>query len=101
MEAFLLQDCRKKTLLDVYGTIGKKVEPLLINAFKEKGLEYPGEKIILHAIKDEKSLEVWACSGSKQACVFTFPFTGFSGTSGPKLKGETNRYPKGYTLLSI
>jgi murein L,D-transpeptidase YafK len=55
---------------------------------------YP-KKLVLIGLKHEQKLEVWGQQKGKYVHIHTYPFTGFSGMLGPKLKEGDKQIPEG------
>jgi len=81
----------KETTQSIYSKIGPQIEPKLKKYFKDQNLNFPTDKICLIAIKDEQILEIW----SEGKLIKTYPFTGYSGDLGPKLKSGDGQIPEG------
>jgi murein L,D-transpeptidase YafK len=60
---------------------------------------YP-KKLTLLGLKHEKQLEVWGEQKGKYVHIHTYPFTGFSGILGPKLKEGDKQIPEGIYKIS-
>ena len=85
----------KKSLIDVYNTVGKSVEDNLHGYFKKVNANYPPSGITIIGLKSERQLEIWAEEGNAKRLVQTYKFTGYSGTLGPKLKSGDRQIPEG------
>ncbi|HHH19848.1 MAG TPA: hypothetical protein ENK86_05000 [Campylobacterales bacterium] len=55
---------------------------------------YP-EKLTLIGLKHERLLEVWGQHGTRWHLIHAYPFTGFSGRLGPKLREGDRQIPEG------
>jgi len=56
--------------------------------------KYPA-KLLLLAFKSEQILEIYAIVNDATILIESYPFTGFSGTIGPKLKNGDKQIPEG------
>ena len=91
----------KRSLSDVYDLYGKQAEVNLLTAFQVAGVSYPPESLIILALKEEMVLEVWGSFGNKMEKIREYPFTGFSGTLGPKLIRGDGQIPEGVYDLTF
>jgi len=86
--------------------VGKKTVSDIISSLDKKGLSEKftdlnnSAKLILCAIKDKKTLEIWTFmkNGDKRK-LCEYPFTNFSGKLGPKLKQGDRQIPEGIYKL--
>jgi len=60
---------------------------------------YP-KKLVLIGLKHERQLEVWGEQKGEYVHIHTYPFTGFSGILGPKLKEGDKQIPEGIYKIS-
>jgi len=79
---------------------GRKTEAEVIEILRQKGVSdfdpKRWENILILGFKDERFLEVWGESRSGEFTqIANFPFTGFSGSLGPKLKEGDRQIPEG------
>ncbi len=91
----------KRSLSDVYDLYGKQAEANLLTAFQGAGVAYPPESLTILALKEERVLEIWGSFGSKTEKIKEYPFTGFSGTHGPKLVRGDRQIPEGIYDLTF
>ncbi len=63
--------------------------------FKKEGFQTFPKKIMILAFKEEQTLEVYAKRDTTWHLVKSYPFTGFSGKLGPKLKEGDYQIPEG------
>jgi hypothetical protein len=71
--------------------VNRRLNPALANA----GVALPFDTLTLLAFKEERELEVWTEHDGRQVRVKTYPFTGFSGRAGPKLREGDRQIPEG------
>jgi murein L,D-transpeptidase YafK len=96
-----LEIAGKKTLTEVYDLYGKQAEANLLDAFQVSGISYPPKSLSIVAMKQERVLEVWGSSDNKTVKLKEYPFTGFSGTLGPKLAEGDRQIPEGVYDLTF
>ncbi|HEC77910.1 MAG TPA: hypothetical protein ENI34_02055 [candidate division WOR-3 bacterium] len=74
----------------------------LDSLFISKGIEYPPYNILLTVFKKEQSLELWARAETTGNFILIkqYPFTGFSGTLGPKRKQGDLQIPEGFYYIN-
>lgn len=72
-----------------------RFEPMMEARFDDLGLLTDGEPLSILAFKEEQRLEVWKRHGDQWAFVKAYPFTGYSGVLGPKLKQGDLQIPEG------
>ena len=87
----------RKTIEQVTSKLDPELFPKLLPSFKRAGFEYYPNKITLIGIKDKKILELWGRheNQNKWTLIKTYPFTGYSGKLGPKLKEGDRQIPEG------
>ena len=73
----------------------RELEPLMDKRFEDLEGLTNGEPMSILAIKDEQRIELWKQRGTRWQFVRTYPFTGFSGKLGPKLKEGDRQIPEG------
>ena len=72
-----------------------ELEPLIPKRFQNiEGLTN-GEPMSILAFKEEQRLELWKQREAKWEFVCSYPFTGYSGKLGPKLKEGDGQIPEG------
>lgn len=84
-------------LLQVWGTrtLEETIQGLKAKGVKQSDLKGVGKVLIL-GIKKDRRLEVWALSeGKASRLLLSYPFTGFSGKLGPKLREGDHQIPEG------
>ncbi|MCP5421016.1 MAG: L,D-transpeptidase family protein [Gammaproteobacteria bacterium] len=67
----------------------------LRDRFHRAGVEYPPQRILLFAVKDQKRLELWAQSRQGWHWVHAYPIQAASGSLGPKLMEGDAQVPEG------
>ncbi|MBN1257613.1 MAG: L,D-transpeptidase family protein [Planctomycetes bacterium] len=90
-----LQIRGKYTLEEVSKKYGNDAEGRLASHFKKVEVNYPPSAITLIALKEERVLELWAELDNSMIFIKSYPFTGFSGELGPKLKSGDRQIPEG------
>jgi murein L,D-transpeptidase YafK len=73
----------------------KKALKRLLPAFKQAGVKYPPNSIVLLATKQEKKLELWAEENNQVTYIKTYDILAASGEAGPKLREGDNQVPEG------
>ncbi len=73
----------------------RELEPVMNDRFPELAALTDGEPLSILAFKEERRLEVWKRRGNEWKFVRSYPFTGFSGKLGPKLKEGDGQIPEG------
>lgn len=92
----------KETVSSVIEKYGSNAENRLKPYFDEAGIPYPPEEIKLLAIKDKRSLELWASSGNGFTNVRNYRVQAASGVSGPKLREGDKQVPEGiYKIIGL
>lgn len=87
-----------KTILDGAKTVKQVVQeldPLMIERFQDVEVLTNGEPMSILAFKEEQRLELWKQGDTGWEFVRSYPFTGFSGRLGPKLKEGDRQIPEG------
>lgn len=86
----------RRTVEGVVEEVGPVVRPSLARLFEEAGCDYPPGAVALVALKDEKTLEIWATDRSPAwRPVTRYPIRGASGGPGPKLREGDGQVPEG------
>ncbi|WP_455220233.1 L,D-transpeptidase family protein [Kaarinaea lacus] len=86
----------KETVASVIKKYGKSADNRLSEHFERAYLEYPPNKVILLAIKEEMKLELWASNGSDYVWVRDYKIKAASGGPGPKLFEGDEQVPEGF-----
>ncbi|MGR3712279.1 MAG: L,D-transpeptidase family protein [Shimia sp.] len=77
-----------------------KQQPLLTQAFKEKGLAF-GAPVYLRIFKEEATLELWVQRPNGSYGLFRdYPICNFSGDLGPKLREGDRQSPEGFYTVT-
>jgi murein L,D-transpeptidase YafK len=85
-----------RTVEQVMETLGEPALLRLIPDLEKSGAQYPPQSLTFVALKEERRFEVWGETWEgAPALIKTYPFTGFSGTLGPKLKQGDRQIPEG------
>lgn len=70
--------------------------------FRDAGVAYPPNRLVLVGLKAERELEVWADSGESFRRIHTYPLLAASGGAGPKLREGDHQVPEGvYRIESL
>lgn len=74
-----------------------KLRPVM-SLFKRKNVDYPAEKLLIRVFKEEKRMEVWGYSSTKNQYVMLkkYKICGLSGKEGPKMRQGDKQVPEGY-----
>src|SRR5262245_32383592 len=89
-----------RTVADVVRTIGPTARERLRARFDAARVAYPPRSLTLLALKEEKSLELWAGPEGAHRAVHAYPVLAASGMPGPKLREGDLQVPEGvYRLL--
>ncbi|MCP4107561.1 MAG: L,D-transpeptidase family protein [Desulfobacteraceae bacterium] len=91
----LLKVVGKRTSEDVVRLYGARTESRLIPYFLRTGVSFPPQKLAILVFKHEKMLELWAGKSNQMNFIKSYPLTGSSGVSGPKLKQGDRQIPEG------
>ncbi len=93
----------KKSVSERVAEFGDAVHSRLAARFKELGISYPPQKIVLVGLKQERFLEVWVSDQSGRIeYLKAYPILGASGTLGPKLVEGDGQVPEGiYRIDSL
>jgi murein L,D-transpeptidase YafK len=85
-----------RTVEQVMETLGEPALLRLIPDLEKAGAQYPPLGLTFIALKQERRFEVWCTTWEgAPALIKTYPFTGFSGHLGPKLKQGDRQIPEG------
>ena len=77
------------------GQVLKELEPSMTERFQNLEALTDGKPITILAFKDEQRLELWKEQQANWEFVRSYPFTGFSGDLGPKLREGDGQIPEG------
>lgn len=92
---------RRYTLGARLEEISPRAEPRLLQKFQSAKVSWPPTEIALVAIKNEKSLYLYARSGTKDwTLIHGYPVLAASGRSGPKLRRGDRQVPEGIYRIS-
>ncbi|MCH2175504.1 MAG: hypothetical protein MK193_07235 [Lentisphaeria bacterium] len=91
----------KHTSVDIYEKHGERVTKIWRQRSKVAGLKDLPSQICLIGLKHEQSLEVWSKQKGQHVLLHRYPFTGFSGKLGPKLKSGDLQIPEGLYKISF
>ena len=91
MSEIVKKESISSILEKVEARVFAKFEPILSSFGINK---YPAQLLLL-AFKSEQILEMYAVINDAKILIESYPFTGFSGTIGPKLKNGDKQIPEG------
>ena len=93
----------RKTVQGRLEQYGHAVRERLLPCFEAAKITYPPKKVIFVGLKNEKILEVWACSEDNRFnLIRTYPILAASGSLGPKLTEGDRQVPEGlYRIESL
>jgi murein L,D-transpeptidase YafK len=93
----------RKTVQDRLEQYGHTVHERLLPYFETAKISYPPKKVIYVGLKNEKTLEVWACGEQDRFdLIRTYPILAASGRLGPKLNEGDQQVPEGlYRIESL
>ena len=79
-----------------------KFDTQLAKAFKEKGLNYPAENLLLRSFKAQNELEIWAKNNDQDTFTLfkTYKVCALSGQLGPKRYEGDRQVPEGLYFIS-
>lgn len=89
-----------RTVADIIELYGASADADLQPEFAAAGAAYPPASLTFIALKQEKSLEIWAPGGRNQVLVSTYPILAASGGPGPKLREGDRQVPEGLYRLA-
>jgi murein L,D-transpeptidase YafK len=70
--------------------------------FKQAGVAYPPQQLVLVGLKEEKTLQVYAKSGTNAFhLVRSYPILAASGVAGPKLREGDRQVPEGIYAIEL
>ena len=77
------------------GQVLRELEPSMSGRFQDLETLTDGKPITILAFKEEQRLELWKRRDAGWVFVRSYPFTGFSGKPGPKLREGDDQIPEG------
>jgi len=103
MTSLNLNTLRAATVADRLEQCGPAARARLSAHFVKQGVAYPPHELILVGLKQEKTLEVYAKSGTNGLkLIHTYPILAASGVAGPKLREGDRQVPEGiYAIESL
>lgn len=87
----LLKARGQQTVSDVTSRLENKIQ----DTFPEIRQLTDGQALAILAFKEERQLEVWKHNSGQWQRITRYPFTGYSGDLGPKLKQGDGQIPEG------
>ncbi|NOQ37095.1 MAG: hypothetical protein GQ569_14585 [Methylococcaceae bacterium] len=84
-----------RTVENVIEKYGVAANARLSPYFKKAKIAYPPKAVMLLALKQEKSLELWAKNQGDYTFIRRYPIAKLSGKAGPKLKEGDKQVPEG------
>lgn len=85
----------KNTVEKVLTRYEEAVQGRLEAELERQGVDGYPEQLMLLAVKNDKVLEMWGGYKGEDYLIKRYPFTGFSGDLGPKLKRGDGQIPEG------
>jgi len=84
-----------RTVAEAVADIDPHAEARLRNRFEFNRIAYPPERVTLIAIKQQRTLELWASSDGRTARIGGYSLKALSGWPGPKLRAGDRQVPEG------
>ncbi|MAX23815.1 MAG: hypothetical protein CMJ19_04850 [Phycisphaeraceae bacterium] len=92
----------RQTVEGVLQRYGEDVQARLKPAFDQAHVSWPPQSVTLLAIKDARTLELWAQSDQSCRLIRTYPILATSGHVGPKLREGDRQVPEGiYAITTL
>ncbi len=93
----------KKTTDEIVQLYGKRARAEITPYFAKAKISYPPEKVTFLAMKEEKTLEVWASNkGDRYTFIRSYNIQKMSGQEGPKLREGDRQVPEGrYKVVGL
>jgi len=92
----------KRSVAEVIGQYGDVARARMAPYFDAAGLAYPPEQVVLLALKDSATLELWAVAGATPVFIRRYPIQALSGIAGPKLREGDKQVPEGiYRIIGL
>jgi murein L,D-transpeptidase YafK len=91
----------KNSLDDIYQKYGIEAKQRLQKSFTGNDIQSLPSKITIIGLKRERNLEIWDNSTEAPKLIKTYPFTGYSGKLGPKLKAGDRQIPEGLYKINF
>jgi murein L,D-transpeptidase YafK len=99
MNQFTVRAATIAERLDQYGASARS---RLSPHFKQAGVAYPPEQLVFVGLKAEKTLQVYAKSGTNgYRFVRSYPILAASGVAGPKLREGDRQVPEGIYAIEL
>jgi len=86
----------KETIESVISKYGPGADSRMVKIFSKAGISYPPKSVKFLAMKEEKSMEIWAKDNGDYRYITTYRIKGTSGISGPKLIEGDKQVPEGF-----
>ena len=84
-----------QTVAEALADIDPRAEARLRARFEFNRIAYPPERVTLIAIKQRRTLELWATSDGRTERIRGYPLKALSGWPGPKLRAGDRQVPEG------
>lgn len=92
----------KRTIEVVMAKYGNAAIRRLKPHFENAGIAWPPQSVMLLAIKDQMTLELWAETDDQKTLIHTYPILAASGKAGPKLREGDRQVPEGvYAITAL
>ncbi len=103
LTAILNQTCAQAaTIAERLDQYGAAARARLLPFFKQAGIAFPPQQLVLVGLKEEKSLQVYAKSGTNGfQWVRSYPVLAASGVAGPKLREGDRQVPEGLYAIEL
>lgn len=100
VEAVMARPAQARTVADVVRRMGPAARERLRPHFRTARVPYPPRNVTLLALKEERTVELWAGEPGSLRLVRSYPVLAASGVSGPKLREGDLQVPEGiYRIL--
>jgi len=90
-----------KTVAERVQQCGPAAHARLQPHFQRAGITYPPQRIALVGLKSERTLQLYAASGSGWKFIRAYPILGASGGLGPKLREGDRQVPEGIYPIDL
>lgn len=92
----------KRSVAEIITQYGDAARGRMAPYFRAAGSVYPPERVVLLALKDSATLELWASAGADPSFIRSYPIRALSGVAGPKLREGDKQVPEGiYRIIGL
>jgi hypothetical protein len=92
----------ERSVMDSLRIYGPPATRRLMPHFRRAGVTFPPRELVFLAMKQERTLEVWARDDGPFRLIRTYPIRKASGRSGPKLREGDRQVPEGlYRVIAL